>query len=373
MKRRLISLIVVFVAIPCDAGFHFGLGKAAAKKSKEVIDCARYPQDNSCKKSGNQGSSGNSTGPLCSTMPSNSNIVFSVLPKDWSDISHIVGFGTHGSSHPEGVTKLYLYSWNVSSATVYAPISGKIELIRPRSSQDYQLYLCYSKEVYVLFDHMTAVYVTEGQDVIAGQAIGSSGISALDFNVIHATATNSFPSSWETYAYEHNHAVCPVHYFTETLRTEFLERWNTTYYPKLFTEFLPESCEPVYCQNINDNQPGQLRGAWFTHQTTDSEHMLLMAFTQCAGTGTYANKMRLRMAQQVGGAGVTYYYDLSDDVDQGNNEHCVNLGSNRFMRYKLIGLEQLTVQIQTNSCPSGFSSSARNYDRAFDPAYYPPH
>lgn len=349
MQTRGALTVILFVAL----SFHLSCkgGGGGSKSSTSGGTSGSASQSSSC------------IGP--NVLPSNPNPVISVFPVKWENISNVVGFGTHGSNHPEGVTKIYIYPTQ-SGKQVYAPSAG---IARLDSRFPEHLFLDVSCEVTVQFDHISGISVSEGQSVAAGDPVGKTYSSALDFNVFNTTTNNGFPSSWPSV---YNQATCPLNHFSDELKTEFLTRWSSTYLLAL-DSFWPEKCEPVYCQNINANQANTLWGVWFNQGTVDQEHGLLITVTDCNDSWAGGSKNRVRMKGMSGYSG-TFEYFIETDTDQGNGERCMTLrfatqpGDStimKYMRYKFNSASEIKVEISQNACPASFSPTARVYDREY--------
>lgn len=232
--------------------------------------------------------------------------------------------------------------------TLYSPADGYVKAIKGRED-DYALTLCHSGEVRVQFGHMGTVSVKEGDTVKAGQVIGTTGAEqpgkfAFDYNVFNKSKNNGFPSSWPP---EYNTADCPVNYFSEAGKSQFLTLWNAQ-----VSQTVEDTCELVYCGQLNMNEDYKLNGVWFPKEGNG-----FLSFIKCpATTGTYAGKL-------VSGG---YAIDMSkNDTDLGNGEHCLQMGDYpEYMRYKFLSASEIQVEKQ-NDCPSSFTSNARVYSREY--------
>lgn len=281
-----ISILMILGGISY-AGFHFGLGQAAAKKSAEVIEEA-------VKERASSGSAGGSGGNAVAS----SSVTITRLPFDASNVGAIQplgGLGSGGRSNPElghpyGNERHFIKHKSTQTPyNVYAPATTKITAFRKSDlTSQWRFNMEIDSDTFVFVDHLTSAAASI-ESAIAAQFGGSvpatSGtnmlsppISIIAGDLLGQTGPGTGPGgAWDYGAVDPGYAAgitTPANYFSETYQYarspyDFATDAAKAQMESLFgdwdlqtSSFTPRLGAPPQGTYGNDSA-GTLQGNWF--------------------------------------------------------------------------------------------------------------
>jgi len=301
MKRAAAFLLAVTLSAAAQAGFHMGLGGAAAKKSAALFGEAAEK-----KTADSVGDNVARLLPSCGPAP------FTVLPTDLSKMGGLVPLGNlNPPGHTFPTDHIYFYGLRTStsnpgSPTVEAPLlaPGDITVSEVVSADylnatppvtDYSIYFYACRELKAYFFHVRSLdasfqaklgggvddgcwtYSTGGASirrcsqrvnvpVRAGETLGTvngPGSSAFDFGAYdHGKPPLAFASPSRHYA-EQLYTVCPVDYFETGLKAQLEARFGR------YDGGVIRTAPPV-CGTIMFDSPSTAQGNWYKIGAPDS-------------------------------------------------------------------------------------------------------
>ncbi|MBI4369876.1 MAG: hypothetical protein HY547_06580 [Elusimicrobia bacterium] len=311
MRRVLMAkALILALATMSWAGFQFGLGKAAAKKSADVIACAQNPKDRSCKGNSTREEPGSNWGSASSLSNCGAEAPYFAMPVALNEFQGLVPLGNlNPTGHTFPTRHHYFCNLFNATATVYFP--GNVRVTSLVSSEnlssgtkDYSIYFAPCKEVGSYYFHIAALstslanqagdfdncstYTTGGQnyrrcdkavsiDVNAGDTAGTVkyqvcfDLGTRDSRITPLAFASPARYTASSDGLDDLHVVCAVNYFSEAVKSSLESRlgnWDGT---------IQRSSAPI-CGTSMQDVVNTAQGNWFYSEGGSGEdpHLALV-------------------------------------------------------------------------------------------------
>ena len=113
-------------------------------------------------------------------------------------------------------------------------------------------------KTYHNFGKMVSISISSGEQI--GTVGGNPGQNALDMNSYDTRTTLNFANSSRWSQRDYPHAVCPISYFSGSLKDTIMNRFGAS-------DSVKRTIEPI-CGTIEQDINGTAQGAWFLKGTT---------------------------------------------------------------------------------------------------------